>query len=119
MPYRAPGPVITYDEAGRVVDANEEAAQLLQTPLGLLRGMHIRDFFHPDDLPNLEKWLRTSRAGEEVRGQRWMRCCNGRYRQVNVKATRRLLGGFRAEYVATGDESAEFPGRLPADDVTV
>jgi PAS domain S-box-containing protein len=119
MPYRTPSPVITYDEAGRVVDANEEAADLLKTPLGRLRGMHVRDFYHPDDLPTLERWLRTSRSGEEIRVRRWMRCCNGRYRQVDVKTTRRLLGGFRAEYVPTGEESADFPGKLPADDVKV
>lgn len=114
MPYRTPSPVIVYDEAGRVVDANEEAAILVQTPLGRLRGMHVRDFYHPDDLPALERWIRSSRAGEEVRVQRWMRCCNGRYRQVEVKATRRLLGGFRAEYVPMGGESEEFPGKTPA-----
>lgn len=119
MPYRTPSPVIVYDEAGRVVDANEAAATLIGTPLGRLRGMHVRDFYHPDDLPELERWLRTSRPGQEVRLRRWMRCCNGRYRLVEVKGIRRLLGGFRAEYEALGEESEEFPGRLPADDIKV
>lgn len=116
MPQRTTSPVIVYDEAGRVVDANEAAATLLGTPLGRLRGMHVRDFYHPDDLPALERWIRASRPGEEVRLRRWLRCCNGRYREVEVTAVRRLIGGFRAEYRELGGESAEFPGHLPAGD---
>lgn len=120
MPQRTTKPVIVYDEAGRVVDANQAAADLVGIPLGRLRGMHVRDFYHPDDLPGLERWIRTTRAGEETRLKRWLRCCNGRYKQVQVTGSRRLIGGFRAEYEPLGGESEEFPGKLPAgDDVKV
>lgn len=114
MPQRTTKPVIVYDEPGRVVDANQAAAEMLGIPLGRLRGMHVRDFYHPDDLPGLERWMRTSRRGEETRLERWLRCCDGRYKQVEVRGTRRLIGGFRAEYELLGGESAEFPGNLPA-----
>lgn len=119
MPQRTTKPVIVYDEPGRVVDANQAASDLLGIPLGQLRGMHVRDFYHPDDLPALERWMRSSRAGEENHLQRWLRCCNGHYKRVEVTAIRRLIGGFRAEYEPLGEESVEFPGHLPTEDLKV
>lgn len=114
MPTRTATPVIVYDEAGRVVDANPAAAELTGIPLGRLRGMHMRDFFHPDELPAAEERIRTLRHGQENRFERWLRCCNGRYVRVAVTGTRRLIGGYRAEYVPLGD-SVELPTKLPPE----
>jgi PAS domain S-box-containing protein len=114
MPQTTTNAVIVYDDAGRITEANEAAARLVGIPLARLRGMHMRDFFHPDELPEAEARLRTLRVGEEIRLQRWLRCCDRRYLRVGVTGTRRAIGGYRAEYVPLAPEPVELPARLAA-----
>ena len=59
MPQSSTNPVFVYDDAGRVADANEAAAVLADIPLPKLRRMHLRDFFHPDELPITEERMRS------------------------------------------------------------
>jgi PAS domain S-box-containing protein len=110
--------VIVYDAAGRVVDANPAAAELTGIPLGRLRGMHMRDFFHPDELAEAEERMRNLKVGDEVRTERWFRCCNRRYTRVMVIGTRRLIGGYRAEYVPLSQEHVDLPARLPKEGIS-
>ena len=117
MPVPATNPEIVYDEAGRVLDANQAAAELSGIPLGRLRGMHMRDFFHPDELPASEERIRTMPFNKEVKYERWFRCCNRRYTRVTVTGARRLLGGYRAIYVPVTGEQVELPDRLPTPEV--
>jgi PAS domain S-box-containing protein len=112
MPRSTTNPVVVYDDSGRIIDANEPAASLVGTPLPQLRDMHVRDFFHPDDLPMLEERLRTMRPGDEVRIERWLRCCDGRYRRVRAKVKKRTIGGYRAEYEPITNDAVDLPERL-------
>lgn len=116
MPGPHTNPEIFYDEAGRVLDANQAAAELTGIPLGRLRGMHMRDFFHPDELPAGEERIRTLPFNKEVKYERWFRCCNRRYTRVTVTGSRRLLGGYRAIYVPVTGEQVDLPARLPAEE---
>ena len=100
-----------FDDAGRVLDANEAAAQLVQQPLHALKRMHLRDFYHPAELPALEEILRSLQPGEEVRSARWLRCCNGRYIRVLANGKRRTIGGYRVEYEPLSTEQMELPPR--------
>ena len=115
MPERTTNPEIVYDEAGRVLDANLAAAEFTGIPLGRLRGMHMRDFFHPDELPAGEERIRNLAFGDVTHHERWFRCCNGRYTRVAVTGSRRLLGGYRAVYVPLTGERVELPARLPVE----
>ena len=113
MPGPTTNPEIVYDEAGRVLDANLAAAELTGIPLGRLRGMHMRDFYHPDELPAAEERIRTMPLNKEVKYERWFRCCDRRYTRVAVTGKRRLLGGYRAVYVPISREPVDLPARLP------
>jgi PAS domain S-box-containing protein len=115
MPGTTTNPVIVFDDAGRVMDANPAAAALTGTPLEQLRRMHLRDFYHPDELPDVERLLRTMRVGEEVRAERWLRCCNRRYLRVAVTGTRRAVGGYRVEYEPLASDPIDLPAGLPAN----
>lgn len=112
MPTTTTNPVILYDDAGRVVDANEAAAQLAEIPLETLRRMHLRDFYHPDELPLIEQRMRSLSLGEEVRVERWLRCCSGRYFRVNSIVKRRTIGGYRVEYQLLSNDPVDLPSRL-------
>ena len=114
MPQSSTNPVFVYDDAGRVADANEAAAVLADIPLPKLRRMHLRDFFHPDELPITEELMRSLRPGEEQRFERWFRCCSGRYDRVTALVTRRTIGGYRAEYIPLSGKAVELPSRLDA-----
>lgn len=98
MPLTTSNPVIVYDDAGRVIDANEAAAQLVGVPRDDLQRMHVRDFYHPDELSLVESHMRSLRLGDEGVVERWLRS-KGRYVRVRVKAKRRTIGGYRVEYV--------------------
>lgn len=113
MPGPTTNPEIVYDDAGRVLDANQAAAELTGIPLGRLRGMHMRDFHHPDELPATEERLRTMPYNKEFKHERWFRCCNRRYMRVTVTGSRRLLGGYRAVYVPITGEQVDLPAKLP------
>jgi len=89
MPGPTTNPEIVYDEAGRVLDANQAAAELTGIPLGRLRGMHMRDFHHPDELPAAEERIRTMPFNKPVTYERWFRCCNRRYTRVTATGSRR------------------------------
>ena len=112
MPQTTTKPVIVYDDSGRVVDANEAAAELLGVPLPTLRRMHLRDTYHPDELPAGERRMRTIRVGEEMRFERWFRCCDKRYVRVSVAGSRRATGGYRSEYTVLSEEPVALPSRL-------
>ena len=112
MPTTTQNPVIVFDDAGRVIDANEAAAQLVEIPLPTLRRMHVRDFYHPDELPVVEARMRGMHAGEEVRIERWLRCCNGRYVRASVRVKKRTIGGYRFEYEPLSTETRDLPSRL-------
>ncbi len=114
MPHTTTNPVIVYDDAGRVTDANPAAARLVGVPLETLRRMHVRDFNHPDELAASEARMRTMRVGDEVHFKQWFRCCDRRYMRVAVTGIRRGTGGYRAEYVPLS-EPVELPDRLPGD----
>ena len=116
MPGPTTNPEIVYDEAGRVLDANQAAAELTGIPLGRLRGMHMRDFHHPDELPAAEERIRTMPFNRDVTFERWFRCCNRRYMRVNVTGSRRLLGGYRAVYVPVTGEQVDLPNTLAEAD---
>jgi PAS domain S-box-containing protein len=113
MPRTTTNPVIVFDDTGRVVEANPAAAELTGTPLEELRGMHLRDFYHPDELPDVERLLRVMPIDREIRAERWLRCCNRRYVRVAVKGSRRAVGGYRVEYEPLASESIDLPARLP------
>jgi PAS domain S-box-containing protein len=112
MPRTTTNPVIVYDAVGRVIDANPAAAALTGIPLEELRGMHMRDFYHPDELPAAEERMRTIGVGEAAQFERWLRCCNRRYIRVAVTGSRLFFGGYRAEYVPLMDAPIELPSRL-------
>ena len=111
MPTSTSNPVIVFDDAGRVIDANEAAAQLVGQSLQTLRRMHLRDLYHPDDLPAVEERLRTLRPGEESHAERWLRCCNGKYIRVRLTGKRRTIGGYRVEYEALSPDRVDLPSR--------
>lgn len=113
MPRETTNPVLVFDEAGHIVDANEAAAELIGVPLTDLLRMHLRDTYHPDELPGSEIRMRTLEVGEEVRFERWLRCCNRRYKRVAVVGRRLVFGGYRAEYRALTLEPVDLPSRLP------
>ena len=77
----SPHPVFVLDDAFRVIESNQAAAELIGVPLDQVRGMHARDFCHPDELPDTETRMRNLRLGQKVRFERWFRC-NGRRRSV-------------------------------------
>ena len=116
MPGPTTNPEIVYDEAGRVLDANQAAADLTGIPLGRLRGMHMRDFHHPDELPAAEERIRTMPFNKPVTYERWFRCYNRRYTRVTATGSRRLLGGYRAVYVPVTGEQVDLPARLSAEE---
>lgn len=116
MPRPDTNPEIVYDEAGRVLDANQAAAELTGIPLGRLRGMHMRDFFHPDELLEGEERIRTMPFNKVVKYERWFRCCNRRYTRVTVTGSRRLLGGYRAVYIPVNGEQVDLPAKLPLEE---
>jgi len=74
--------------------------------------MHSRDTYHPDELPGAVERMKRLLPGEEVRFERWMRCCNGRYVRVAAAVKRRTIGGYRAEYIPLSTERVELPARL-------
>ena len=115
MPHRTANPVIVFNDAGRVVDANEAAARMIGVKLADLRRMHLRDTFHPDELAEGEERLRNMRVGERVRVERWLRCCDRRYKRVAVEGTRRAIGGYRAEFTILSPEPVDLPSRLPLE----
>lgn len=112
MPRHTTNPVIVFDDSGRVVDANEAAANLIEVPLADLRRMHLRDTYHPDELPAGEARLRNIEIGQEIEFERWLRCCNRRYVRVAVKASRRSVGGYRSEYRVLSAEPVDLPSKL-------
>lgn len=115
MPKTTTNPVLVYDDTGRVIDANPAASVLTGIPLERLRGMHMRDFYHPDELPAAEERMRTTGIGEEAQFERWLRCCNRRYIRVAVTGSRLFFGGYRAEYVPLMDEPIDLPARLAGE----
>ena len=100
-----------------MLDANQAAAELTGIPLGRLRGMHMRDFHHPDELPAAEERIRTMPFNKAITYERWFRCCNRRYTRVNVTGRRRLLGGYRSVYLPLTGEQVELPDRLSAPEL--
>lgn len=107
----SPNPVFVLDDAFRVIESNQAAADLIGVPLDQLRGMHSRDFYHPDELPDTETRMRNLRLGQNVRFERWLRC-NGHYVRVAASVKRRTIGGYRAEYVPLSGEPVSLPARL-------
>lgn len=83
-------PVIVFSDAGRILDANAAAAQLLGVSLFDLRAMYVLDPYHRDE-------LRDSVA-EEVKVWRWLRCRDRRYVRLDPTATRRTQRGYRIEF---------------------
>ena len=110
----SPNPVFVLDDAFRVIESNQAAAELIGLPLEQLRGMHSRDFYHPDELPDTETRLRNLRLGQTVRFERWFRC-NGHYVRVAALLKRRTIGGYRAEYIRLSRESVSLPVRLQSN----
>lgn len=98
MPRMTTNPVLVFDDAFRVVEANQSAAQLIGVPLRQLRGMHLRDFYHPTELAESEDRMRRLRPGDEVQFERWLRCFQRQYVRVTTTIKRRTIGGYRAEY---------------------
>jgi len=105
-------PLFVFDDSFRVLESNQAAADLVGVPLTQLRGMHLRDFYHADELPETEARMRSLRLGEKVRFERWLRCCNGRYVPIIAEVKRRTIGGYRAEYVPRATEPVDLPSRL-------
>lgn len=106
MPLTTSNPVIVFDDTGRVVDANEAAAQLVGFPRDQLQRMHVRDFYHPDELFLAEAYMRSLGLGDEGVFERWLRC-SSRYVRVRTKVKRRTIGGYRVEYELLSSERVE------------
>lgn len=83
-------PVIVFNDAGRILDANAAAARLIGRPLLELRGMYVLDPYHCNGL--------QEGVAEEVKVWRRLRCCDGRSVRIDPTATRRTQRGYRIEF---------------------
>lgn len=99
------------DSAGRITFCSQAAADLMRMPRNELTRLHVRDLYHPDELPQGEARMRELQAGDAIEFVRWLRCCDKRYTRVRVKAHAMGNGKYRAEFEALS-EPTELPGRL-------
>ena len=111
---RIPKPTLIVNRAGQIISANDSAAELMRATRAELQSMHIRDTFHPDELPEGETQLRALKPGDEVQFERWLRCCDKRY--VRIEALARMLGDgrYRIKMRPLSTEPVDLPPRLPA-----
>ena len=109
---RIPKPTLIVNRAGQIISANEAAAGLMRSTRAELQSMHIRDTFHPDELPEGEARLRALKPGDEIQFERWLRCCDKRY--VRIEARDRMLGDerYRITMRPLSTEPVDLPPRL-------
>ena len=110
---RIPKPTLIVNRAGQIISANDSAADLMRSTRTELQSMHIRDTFHPDELPEGEAHLGALKPGDEIQLERWLRCCDKRY--VRIEARARMLGDgrYRITMRPLSTEPVDLPPRLP------